>query len=837
MVNAGTMTTLQDAPANVHCRKRSFEIALENEPSLTIRPHRHVRHGPSPRSVTFPVTLSELSNTKRRLKTPAHPRSMTAHPSPVMSTTYPSFMSVYGSDEGLLDTEHVEIPQVSQKEQELALGQSNNNTASRIHHMLPSAIHHRGSITSINTTSTSSSPTTTHSSPVFTDPSPTSSPESASSNPPLSMFQSTMQPSNHERTWSGHHTFPQRQRTTSNLNPRSESPNGNVANRNPKNLTINMSTVIQPRPATSNGVEERQPLSEPTSPFKEAPRSGRKKPTNLSIRTPGFNQLSSARATPDIPPTPCSRPSLPNFQSSPSLHSLATPATSSSNGLHLSLPSFANGHSRPGSDSSVSSQSASGILPGLREEEEACKSQETQEQGYPDGPILIYDCGLYLSLEPTIEEACRFDTVINVAKEVRNPFGNTAVPSNTVLSALRTETGGSYIPQPQTAISEMSFKSAWEYQPVEAPIPTTPRPDSSLSRREPEYVHVEWDHNSEILQDLFPLCQLIDERVEQGRKVLVHCQLGVSRSASLVIAFGLYKGYQPDFHSMYMQVKGRSRWVGPNMSLIYQLTDFRRKVLNGDYQQMGKPPPSNWFQNVTAASPALRSPFQSLSLQGDNRELAETYSGDSVTTPQTVKPVRSLRLDKALPPVPLFPKEEKAASVSHIVNQYAPPLTESESTMPKEQLDSTPTNQNSLPQANIELRHLPFRTLSEYSQPQSIPPHRPREDEHLALQFTKPSLMDLASQDVPRAPSLFSPRATEFMASPFGISSTVGDLAVNGPRSAKSVGSITPPLHQSVFANPLPDPDPVPVPSTVDPRSPHQHADTGEILRHIDDVL
>ncbi len=834
--NTDTMTTLQGAPANLHCRKRSFEVALESEPCLSNRPYRHVRHGPSPRSMTFPVTLSELSNTKQRLKTPAHTPSMTSHPPSVMSITYPSFMSVYGSDEGSLDPEHVGISQVSQKEQEIALGQSNQNTVSQINHMLPTAIHHRGSIASINTTSTASSATTTHSSPVFTDPSPSSSPESASSNPPSSTFHSTMQPFNHDRTWSGNRAFPQHQRTNSNLNPRSESPNGNATNRNPKNLTINMSTVMQPRPATSHGVNERQPFSEPTSPFKEIPRSARKKPANLSIRTPGFNQLNFSRATIDIPPTPTSRPSFQNIQSSPSLHSLATPTTSSFGGLHLSLPSFINGHSRPGSDSSFSSQSASGLLPGLKEEEEARKSQETQEQGYPDGPILIYDCGLYLSLEPTAEEACRFDTVINVAKEVKSPFGKTGAPSNTVMSVLRTEMDGSYAPEPQTAISEMSFKSAWEYQPTEAPTPRTPRPESWLSRSEPEYVHVQWDHNSEILQDLFPLCELIDERVAQGKKVLVHCQLGVSRSASLVIAFGLYKGYQPDFHSMYMQVKGRSRWVGPNMSLIYQLTDFRKKVLSGEYQQIGKPPPGKWFRNVTVTSPALRAPFQSLNLQEDSHELVKTYSGDLVSTPQTAKPVQSLRLDKELPPVPSFPKEEKPKSVSHIINQYARPLTEPEVTSPNELQRSAANDESSLLKTSIEPRPLPFRKLSEYSRPQSIPPHRPREGERLILQFTRPpSLMDLASQDVPQTPSLFSPRATEFMASPFGISSTVGDLAVDGPRSARSVGSISPPLHQSDFINSQADPDPVPL--IVDPRSPHQHGDTGEILRHIDNVL
>ena len=827
------MATLQDARANMHCRKRSFDIALENEPDPNLHPHRHIRHGPSPRSMSFPLTSIDLSTPKRRFTSIAHTPSMPVQPSTVMSTNYPSFMSVYGSEDNLLDTGHVEIPQVSQKEQELPLGQSNYNTASRVNHMLPSAIYHRGSITSLTTASTASSPATTHSSPLFTDPSPSSSPESASSNPPHSIFKNTMQSSNHDRPWTGDRLPSQHQFATSDSNLRSESPNDNAMGRNSKNLSINMSAVMHPRPATSSGLEGRQIFSEPTSPFKETPRSGRKKPTNLTIRTPGFNQLSFARTVPDVPPTPSSKPSLQTFQSSPSLSTLLTPTTSSSAGLHLSLPSLGNGHSRPGSDSSFSSQSVSGLLPGLREEEEAHKSQETQERGYPDGPVLIYNCGLYLYLEPTAEEANKFDTVINVAKEVKNPFEN-ATSSKTVVSVMRAEADRPVTPEPQTAISEMSFKSAWEFQPIEAPTPTTPRPDSSLSRREPEYLHVEWDHNSEILQDLFPLCQLIDERVEQGKKVLVHCQLGVSRSASLVIAFGLYKGYQPDFHSMYMQVKARSQWVGPNMSLIYQLTDFRQKVLKGDAQTKSQALAAPWFQNspVTAG---LKTPFQSLSLQGDGQSHWKRSSEDSETTPQTVRPLRSLRLDKELPPVPLFPKDEKSKAAPHIVDQYAKPPDLPEAIERTVVQTTSMEERASLLKGTVEPRPLPFRKLAGYSNPQSIPPHRPRQAVPPGLHIERrPSQMDLASQDVPQTPSLFSPRATEFMSSPFGISSSVGELAFNGPKSARSVRSIGP-LDESIFSNPIADTDPVP--STVDPRSPHQQADSGEILRHIDDFL
>ncbi|ETN45513.1 uncharacterized protein HMPREF1541_09345 [Cyphellophora europaea CBS 101466] len=736
----------------------------------------------------------------------------------------PTFMSVYDSDDLPMDREYAEISQP--KEPEAAIGQLNINSPNTLsNHPLPYPIYHRDSVASIATNSSTSSPATNQSSPLFTDPSPSSSPESASSsNPPLSPFANIMQTSNHDRQSTGD----SRDQGTQVLQmPPSTFARPASPTRNVKNLSLNMNTAVNiTRPATSHGAESRMnALSVPVSPLKEPLRSARKKPTNLTIRTPGFNQMSFPRgAAGDVPPTPSSRPTLPTLQSSPSLPSLQTPTTSGSSGLHLSLPSFSSGHSRPGSDSSFSSHQSASLLPGLREEDEPRRSFEAPERGYPEGPIKIYDCGVWLYLEPKAEEAKDFDTVINVAKEIKNPFENNPAEKDTVMSVWRSNRNSMI--EPQTAMSEFSFKSAWEFQPADA-TPTTPRPASAV-KNDPEYLHVPWDHNSEILEDLWPLCRVIDERVKADKKVLIHCQLGVSRSASLVIAYGLFKGYQRDFHSMYQQVKSKSRWVGPNMSLIYQLSDFRANIEKGFYTDSERKAPSQWFKYSPPDSLSFKNPRLSyLHHESDASASPET---DPSTTP-IAKPLRSLKLDKELPPVPLFPKEEKKpielaqrhASAGPPKSNAAPP--------------TPPRNEPAAKKQSVEPRPLPFRKLAEYSNPAAIPPHRPKVGVIPAsparLHVSRPS-MDLAYQDVPETPSLFSPRATEFLASPFSL--RAGELAIgSGPKSARSMKSIPPPTPSPGFETPAEIATQVPV--AIDPRSPHQLGEPREILRHIDDFL
>ncbi|KAG0049168.1 Dual specificity protein phosphatase 10 [Gryganskiella cystojenkinii] len=96
-----------------------------------------------------------------------------------------------------------------------------------------------------------------------------------------------------------------------------------------------------------------------------------------------------------------------------------------------------------------------------------------------------------------------------------------------------------------------------------------------------EYQSLAWSHHQRnLLRDFPKAFRMIDEATTgsmNGGKVLVHCQLGVSRSASLVIAcvmrskgMGLSEAY--DF------VKQKSGVISPNMSLMYQLAEFEKDL-------------------------------------------------------------------------------------------------------------------------------------------------------------------------------------------------------------------------------------------------------------------
>ena len=214
-------------------------------------------------------------------------------------------------------------------------------------------------------------------------------------------------------------------------------------------------------------------------------------------------------------------------------------------------------------------------------------SQEVKSPAYPQGPVCIYDPLVYLYLEPSHVEARQFDVVLNVAREVKNPFhairGNdreSQAPDAGVDGAPNTDStrlAGRDSSYPQTAKPQDSSYSTSEAQSEDvnstaAGTPKAPRP-------EPEYIHVPWDHNTNVVDDLLKLCELVDNRVRQEKRVLVHCQCGVSRSASLVVAYGLYKNPQLTVQEAYDAVKFRSRWIGPNMNLIYQLSEFKSKLL------------------------------------------------------------------------------------------------------------------------------------------------------------------------------------------------------------------------------------------------------------------
>jgi tyrosine-protein phosphatase MSG5 len=770
----------------------------------------------------------------RRISRPTKRRSIPRSGTPAMPVqtsapvpaAFPSFMSVFGGGWGSVrdDMSEDTSPKDSRGGTQIfAAGQS-----CQTHYPLPPSYQQRRSPPSVNSDSTDSSPTTTISmfdSPSITDPSPSSSPESPTSLLPLSPFQKKMGSARPN------------DRATDSPQPaayfphsRAESPASKE--RNVKNLSLNMN-ISNVRPATSSAAEGLHAFSAPTSPLRGPIKTGRRKPNNLTIQTPGFEKTTFSAC--EIPPTPSFRPGLKHHESSPALPSVLSPTTAPLAGMHLPPISMNRLLSRPGSESSFSSLSVSSQ--GLHDVKEVAevndplKSQEAQERGYLDGPIRIYDSGIYLYLEPSREEASKFDTVINVAKEVANPFSNPSAESKSSVVSLWKSLKNSVSPEPQTAVSDISFKSALEWPQLPGTIsPTTPKAKST----EPEYIHVPWDHSSEILDDLYSLCQIIDSRVSAGKTVLVHCQLGVSRSASLVVAYGLYKGFQPDFHSMYNSVKERSQWVGPNMSLIYQLMDFRTKVTNGDYAAASKPAPEDWFHHSSTDSEMTPRP---LPVPPDVAAAARPPPPPppkSTEHPALLAGSKSSpNLSTACAPVWLLEEAPTATrkvslptALSNIALSSPGPESAKTPSPVSPSLDAPPIPPRSAKRNAphpLQLREQPHPSMHAFE----FPPHTPR-DVSNEVSSTHPvsyppAEMDLIVQDVPANPSIFSPRTTEFRNLSFG-NTTAGDLATEKSEKKPAGGK-----GLSIFSQPQTG-------LAIDPRSPH-HRDDAEIVRSIDDVL
>lgn len=265
----------------------------------------------------------------------------------------------------------------------------------------------------------------------------------------------------------------------------------------------------------------------------------------LTLVTPssGGSNKNSDDANHVVPPTPSLvRPhALRHFPSSPSL--LIRSPTGQPQEVQLS------GMESLNSALINSSGAAVGFHPPPTTEEEdeinfdVPQSQEPKVETYPDGPICIYDPHVYLYYEPTAEQATTFDVIFNVAEEVPNPFRHLA-------SAAHDDDGSAETPKASTPLY-----------------------------REPEYFHIPWQHNTDIVPELYNLSTLIDDRVKMGKRILIHCQCGVSRSASLIVAYGLYKNPSMTVQEAYDAVKRRSKWINPNMSLIMQLQEFRSQQL------------------------------------------------------------------------------------------------------------------------------------------------------------------------------------------------------------------------------------------------------------------
>ncbi|KAI8313832.1 Tyrosine-protein phosphatase pmp1 [Colletotrichum sp. SAR11_59] len=521
----------------------------------------------------------------------------------------PSFMSVFDLDaETIAAQETVTLVDPKLIEMEAAGKPLAQPGVQHLRPTIPSdpTHKHHDSTSTQASESAESSPTTTLStsdSSPLSDPSPSSSPDSPVNLIPLSSFPATsfgaLPPISSMNTLSASET--------SSFGRPMTSPSP----RRPKNMK---GLSIQP-PFMGNTATTL--VSEPASPsfIKPTIPGMKRKPSQLSLNTKTSDLV--MRNTLEVPGTPGMAPimqrrALKHSTSSPhmlpSLKS-ATFGPPGGMGFPKVLERNESGLSellRPtktgvGSsfdttiveeDSPIKTQMASRAALDFEPYHENENNEDQKTPGYPDGPIAIYEDNVYLYLEPTADEASKFDTVINVAREVRNPFS--VLPKADVEM---TDSPAVLSPIPDSAVSNASFSTAFEFATDgRVETPTTPKA-MSFSVKRPEYIHMPWDHNTDIAQDLMHLCETIESRTKEGKRVLVHCQQGASRSASLIIAYGLYRNPDLSVNDAYYAAQGKSKWISPNMKLMYCLQDFQKQV------SKKKAPLGSAFRPRTGRSP------------------------------------------------------------------------------------------------------------------------------------------------------------------------------------------------------------------------------------------
>jgi protein-tyrosine phosphatase len=73
----------------------------------------------------------------------------------------------------------------------------------------------------------------------------------------------------------------------------------------------------------------------------------------------------------------------------------------------------------------------------------------------------------------------------------------------------------------------------------------------------------------------YVLFRFIEGALQQGGKVFVHCLMGVSRSATAVIAFVMWKNHL-HFREAYALTKQKHSDTGPNPGFIQQLRNYQQ---------------------------------------------------------------------------------------------------------------------------------------------------------------------------------------------------------------------------------------------------------------------
>ncbi|KAI8138325.1 protein-tyrosine phosphatase-like protein [Fennellomyces sp. T-0311] len=92
------------------------------------------------------------------------------------------------------------------------------------------------------------------------------------------------------------------------------------------------------------------------------------------------------------------------------------------------------------------------------------------------------------------------------------------------------------------------------------------------------YKKLPWKHNQDnLITELDTAIAAIDRARDSGHTILVHCQCGVARSATVVVAY-VMKTLNLPMQEAYDYVKAQAPGINPNLSLLYQLREYEQKL-------------------------------------------------------------------------------------------------------------------------------------------------------------------------------------------------------------------------------------------------------------------
>jgi protein-tyrosine phosphatase len=96
-----------------------------------------------------------------------------------------------------------------------------------------------------------------------------------------------------------------------------------------------------------------------------------------------------------------------------------------------------------------------------------------------------------------------------------------------------------------------------------------------------EYLHLQMDdvQHETLAPHFAPAHAFIDAQLSKGKRVLVHCYAGVSRSTSIVIGYLMYR-FGMTFTEAYDHVKSNRREINPNIGFVYQLNAYGEALKN-----------------------------------------------------------------------------------------------------------------------------------------------------------------------------------------------------------------------------------------------------------------